>query len=85
LYSGPSDGQWLRRISLGWSIDRNSTLSLALRNISGNGGFADPGTNLSASFHRLFGSGDELYLSFGTPAATKTVNRFLVKYVFKHE
>src|SRR5579884_574376 len=83
FYSGPSDGQWLRRVSFGWSIDRDTTLSLALRNISGTGGFAVPGTNLSASFHRLFAGGDELYLSFGTPAATQTVNRFLVKYVFK--
>jgi hypothetical protein len=85
FYSGPADGQWLRRVSFGWSIDRNSTLSVALRNISGTGGFASPGTNLSASLHRLFESGDELYLSFGTPASTQTVNRFLVKYVFKRE
>ena len=85
FYSGPSDGQWLRRVSFGWSIDRNSTLSIALQNISGTGGFALPGTNLSASLHRIFPTNDELYLSFGTPAATQTVNRFLVKYVFKRE
>jgi hypothetical protein len=83
LFLGPETGQWLRRVSLGWSIDRNSTLSIALRDISGTGGFADPGTNLSASLHRLFDSGNELYLSFGTPAATSTINRFLVKYVVK--
>ena len=85
LYSGPANGQWLRRASFGWSIDRNTTLSIALRDISGTGGFADPGTNLSASFHRVFDSGDELYLGYGTPAAIQTVNRYLIKYVFKRD
>ncbi len=85
FYSGPSNGQWLRRISFGWSIDRDTTFSIALRDISGTGGFATPGTNLSASLHKLFSSGDEFYLTFGTPAATQTVNRFLVKYVFRRE
>ncbi len=83
FYAGGADGQWLRRLSFGWSLDANTTLSFALRDISGTGGFAIPGANLSGSFHRLLQNGDELYVGFGTPAASQTVNRFLVKYVLK--
>ncbi len=83
LFTGPVNGQWLRRVSLGWSVDRSTTLALALRDISGTGGFAVPGTNFSASLHTLYSGGNELYLSFGTPAANQTINRFLIKYVFK--
>ena len=80
FFSGGLDGQWLRKVALGWSIDKDSNLSMALRTISGNGGFANPGTNLSGSYHRHFHGGD-LYLNFGTPAADKSVNRFIIKYV----
>jgi hypothetical protein len=79
--SGSLDSQWLRRISVGASLGRDTNLALALRAINGNGGFAQPGTNLSASFHRHFHRGDELYLEFGTPAATSTLDRVIVKYV----
>lgn len=82
-YVGSADGQWLRKASFGWSIDPDTTLSLAIRSISGNGGFALPGVNFSGGIHRLYDSGDELFISFGTPGANQTVNRFLVKYSFK--
>jgi hypothetical protein len=82
-FTGPSNGQWLRRVSVGWTLNPSTTFSLGLRDISGTGGFATPGTNFSSSLHHVFPSGDELYLSFGTPAAYQTINRFLVKYVFK--
>jgi len=83
FFAGGADGQWLRRVGLSYSLGADSSISFALRSISGNGGFAPPGVNLSGTFHRIYPSGNEFYASFGTPAATKTVNRFLVKYVFK--
>ena len=53
-----------------------------MRSINGNGGFAVPGTNLAATFHRHWSNGNELYLDYGTPAATSILNRFIRKYVF---
>jgi len=46
----PTNGQWLRRITVGETIDANTNLSLSLRGISGTGGFAQPGVNLAGSF-----------------------------------
>lgn len=83
FYVGAVDSQWLRRISFGWSIDPGTTLSLGYRIISGNGGFASPGANFSGSLHRLYDTGNELYISFGTPAANQTIDRLVVKYLFK--
>jgi len=79
--TGALASQFLRRISLGESIGRDTSVALALRSVNGEGGFALPGVNLAASFHRHFPNGDELYLDYGTPAATSTLNRFIVKYV----
>lgn len=80
--TGMLDSQFLRRVGIGASLGRDSNLSLSLRSINGNGGFAVPGTNLAATFHRHWANGNELYLDFGTPAATATLNRFITKYVF---
>lgn len=82
FFIGPSDGQWLRRVSLNWTLDRNTTLSLALRDISGNGGFATPGNNFAAYLHRTYDNGNELYATFGSANANQTIDRFLVKYVW---
>jgi hypothetical protein len=83
FFVGSLDGQWLRKVTFGWSIDSDTTFSLALRSISGTGGFATPGLNFSAGIHRVYDSGNELYISFGTPGANQTINRFTVKYAFK--
>jgi hypothetical protein len=83
FYAGGADGQWLRRLGLSYSFDANTSMSIGLRNISGEGGFASPGTNFSGTLHRIYRNGNEFYASFGTPAATKTINRFLFKYVFR--
>jgi hypothetical protein len=80
--TGVLDSQFLRRVGLGASLDRDTNFSISLRAINGNGGFASPGTNLAATFHRHWASGNELYIDFGTPAATSTLNRFITKYVF---
>ena len=75
------DSQWLRRVTVGETIDQNSNVSFSLRGINGNGGFAIPGLNLAASYHRRFQSGD-LYVNYGTPSANTTLNRWILKYVF---
>jgi hypothetical protein len=36
------------------------------------------------SYHDKFVSGSELYIAYGTPAATQTLSRFTVKYIM-HE
>ena len=76
-----ADSQWLRRISLGESLGPDSNVSIALRSISGTGGFATPGVDLAVSFHRKFSGGNELFVAYGTPAATATLNRLIIKYV----
>ena len=78
----PRSGQVLRRIALGAALGRNLSGSLALRTINGRGGFAAPGTNLSAGLRAHFRSGDDLFLNFGSPSANRTLDRLLVKYVF---
>jgi hypothetical protein len=80
--TGMLDSQWLRRIALAESIGHDSNVAISLRVINGNGGFAVPGSNLAASFHRHYANGNELYLNFGTPAATATLDRVILKYVF---
>jgi hypothetical protein len=80
--TGMLDSQFLRRVGIGASLGRDANFSVSLRSINGNGGFALPGTNLAATFHRHWSNGNELYLDYGTPAATSTLNRFVTKYVF---
>jgi hypothetical protein len=41
-----------------------------------------PGLNLAVSYHRKFTGGNELYVAYGSPAATQTLDRFIVKYIF---
>ena len=78
---GALDSQWLRRVSLGDSISANTNVSISFRSISGTGGFALPGVNLAASLHQVFPNGSELFVNFGTPASTATLDRLVVKYV----
>ena len=78
----PRDSQVLRRIAVGTTLGRNFSGSLSLRTINGRGGFAIPGTNLSAGLQAHFRSGDDLFLNFGSPSSSRTVDRLLVKYVF---
>jgi len=77
------DGQQLRRISLGEALGDESNLSVSLRSISGTGGFALPGLNLAASYHRRFHNDSELFINYGTPAAPATLQRIIVKYIFR--
>lgn len=81
--TGKLGSQTLRRITLGETLGPDSNISVSLRSISGRGGFAVPGLNLAASFHRHFLNGDDLYVNFGTPAANQTLNRLIVKYVLR--
>ena len=82
-FGGPTDGQWLRRITVGETIDANTNFSVALRSISSTGGFAQPGVNLAASFHRRFKNDSELFFNYGTPAAATTLQRVVLKYVLR--
>ena len=82
-FGGAADGQWLRRITFGETIDANTNLSLSLRDISGTGGFAQPGVNLAGSFHHRFRNDSELFVNYGTPAAFVTLQRLVVKYVLR--
>ena len=81
LLTSHLDSQWLRRVTVGETLGQDSNLSIGIRSINGRGGFALPGLNLAANFHRRFPSGD-LYVNFGTPSASATLNRLIVKYVF---
>jgi hypothetical protein len=81
--TGVLDSQFLRRISLGRSIGAESNVSLSIVSINGLGGFAaQTGTNLAFGYHQRFPSGNELFVSCGTPATYTTLDRFIAKYVF---
>jgi hypothetical protein len=82
IASGLHASQWLRRISLGAQLGPDQNLTIELRGVSGTGGFAIPGVNVAAAYHRRFASGD-LFVNFGTPASPYTLNRFIIKYVFR--
>lgn len=83
ITTGAFDSQWLRRISLGALLGPNENLTLSLRSINGRGGFSLPGLNLAGAYHKRFRSGDELFVNFGTPAAPYTLDRFIMKYLFR--
>ncbi len=78
---GQVDSQWLRRISLGMALGADENVTLSLRAINGNGGYAVPGVNLAAGYHRRYANGNDFYADFGTAAAPQTLHRVIVKYV----
>lgn len=39
--------------------------------------------NLAANYHRRFANNSEVFVNYGTPAATATVQRLIVKYVLR--
>ncbi len=77
-----SNGQWLRRFVFSRSFGKNATIGVAFRAINGTGGFAEPGNNVSALFEERFRNQDLLYVEYGTSAATQTLDRLIVKFVF---
>ncbi|MBV8340430.1 MAG: hypothetical protein JO343_10825 [Candidatus Eremiobacteraeota bacterium] len=79
---GVADGQQLRRLSISRGIGMDSSFGVQLRDVSGTGGFAAPGLNLAAIVPIRFSNLNELYLTYGSPASTATLDRFLLKYVF---
>lgn len=83
IESGLLDSQWLRRISIGAQLGQDENFTLSLRAINGTGGFAVPGSNFAAAYHKRFRNGDELFANFGTPAAPYTLDRFILKYLFR--
>jgi hypothetical protein len=83
LADGSLNSQWLRRVSVGASLGSEANVSLGLRAINGTGGFGTPGMNVAASYHVKFKSGNELFVNYGTPAATTTLDRVIVKYLMR--
>ncbi|HEX5274420.1 MAG TPA: hypothetical protein VFW34_04025 [Candidatus Rubrimentiphilum sp.] len=84
ISSGALTSQWLRLLSFGYNLGPDSNVAMELRSINGlvNGLTTIPGVNVAVSYHSRFANGNQLYFSFGTPAATQTLNRFIAKYVF---
>jgi hypothetical protein len=81
--NGVLDSQWLRRVSVGYNFNADTSLSVGLRDINGLGGFAtQTGNNLAVGFHELFAHGNELYVNYGSPAAGYTLDRLIVKFIF---
>jgi hypothetical protein len=80
---GSSDGQWLRRYAVALPLGPEANATLAYRDVSGRGGFALPGRNLAGSLHRRFANGNELFVNYGTPAADRTLDRWIVKYLMR--
>ncbi|MDQ6781586.1 MAG: DUF5916 domain-containing protein [Candidatus Eremiobacteraeota bacterium] len=83
FFSGGADGQVLRRISFAQALGPESNVSIGLRSINGTGGLAVPGVNFTASYHRKFSTGNELFIAYGTPASPVSLNRLLLKYVLR--
>ena len=59
-----------------------SNFTVSLRGTNGTGGFSTPGNNLAAAYHLRLRSGD-LYVNYGSPSAVATLNRLIIKYVFR--
>lgn len=81
--AGLRDGQWLRRYALALPLGREANATLAYRDVSGRGGFANPGRNLAGSLRKRFANGSELFVNYGTPAADSTLDRWIVKYLVR--
>lgn len=79
----PVDGQTLRRLTISLPIDGASAGTIQYRSINGRGGNALPGTNLAVGFRHRFPNGSDLFVNFGTPNAAATLNRLIVKYLFR--
>jgi hypothetical protein len=83
-FNGVLTSQWLRRVSVSEALSADSDVSLEYRVINGSIAVVPqpPGANLAASFYDRLRNGNTLYLSYGTPAASQSLNRFIVKYIF---
>ncbi|MGC2244786.1 MAG: hypothetical protein WBA06_14255 [Candidatus Aquilonibacter sp.] len=83
IVTGVLESQWLRRVSVGYNINASTNISIGLRGINALGGFVtEPGNNLAFGFHTRTTDGD-IYINYGSPAANVTLNRLIVKYVFR--
>ena len=71
LSDGSIDSPWLLRISLSSALGADENVKLSIRPINGNGGYAAPGANFAAAYHKRYRHGNDLYVNFGTPAATQ--------------
>lgn len=77
------NGQELRRLVFGVPLGGDGNASFAYRAISGTGGFAVPGKDLAFGVRKRFHNGTELFVNYGTPAASSTLDRLIVKYLVR--
>ena len=80
-FAGTNDAQWLRRLAITRAFGNEGQLALSLRQISGTGGFALPGTSLALSYHARLRNQNQFYFEYGSPASYATLQRFVIKYV----
>jgi hypothetical protein len=83
IVNAPLNSQWLRRLTVGFPLGPEGNASLGYRVISGTGGFATPGKNVAVALRKRFHGGNELFVDYGTPAASTTLNRLIVKYLVR--
>jgi hypothetical protein len=86
ISDGALNSQWLRLVSVGENLGPDSSVALLFQSVNGsvNGLTTVPGVNFAVSYHDKFSNGNELYVAYGTPAATQTLDRFIIKYIL-HE
>jgi hypothetical protein len=80
-FTGLANGQILRRLSIFGSLSPDETMSIAYRVIQGTGGFSVPGRNVALGYYHRFGKGNTLQAEIGSPAASRTLDRYIIKYV----
>lgn len=83
--SGTNDSEWLLRLSVLDQISADSSFTASYRVTNGTGDLLEPGANLSFGYTKGRPQGNQIIFLFGTPASTRTLDRFLFKYVFHTE
>lgn len=71
------------RLSLALPFGSDQNASLSYRVISGRGGIAVPGRNVAVSFRKRFRDGGELFVNYGPPSASNSLDRLIVKYLIR--
>jgi hypothetical protein len=86
--AAPSNAQWFDGVAYAYQIDRESSLAIGLRRVTGdapqpNGGGDCAGTcaNVSIAYH-LRTRNEEFYLAYGDPNSLSTVPQALLKVIF---
>jgi hypothetical protein len=73
----------LLRFSASKQMGANALFAVGVREVTGNGPFAPPGTNAFASVKQKITDFGYIYMDYGSPAGQTTLHRFLLKLVFQ--